>query len=200
MLEPSERRLRPLENRSNVPSSSPPTKRWNPSRLIELDAWIDSSLWRFFHAFSALWESITIFSRRFRATGFKRFLVELSCEGLTLGLAGMVMMLVLAQPAMKLTVDGLPLETDYSVLFLDRHGNEIGRRGVLRSDAIPIDEMPDQFVKAVLATEDRRFFDHFGIDVIGLFRALSVNAQAGGVVQGGSTLTQQLAKNIFPSN
>ncbi len=64
----------------------------------------------------------------------------------------------------------------------------------------PIDELPDYFVKAVLATEDRRFFDHFGIDVVGLFRALTVNAQAGGVVQGGSTLTQQLAKNLFLSN
>jgi penicillin-binding protein 1A len=52
----------------------------------------------------------------------------------------------------------------------------------------------------VLATEDRRFFDHFGIDVIGLFRAVVENAQAGGVVQGGSTLTQQLAKNLFLSN
>jgi penicillin-binding protein 1A len=182
------------------PSSPKTPKRWNPSRLIELDAWIDSSLWRFFHAFSATWESITIFSRKFRARGFKRVLVEISCEGLTLGLVGLVLMLVLAQPAMKLTVSGLPLATDYSVLFLDRHGNEIGRRGVLRSDAIPIDEMPDPFVKAVLATEDRRFFDHWGIDFFGLARALSENARAGGVVQGGSTLTQQLAKNLFLSN
>ena len=125
-------------------------KRWVPTRLIEVDAWIDSSLWRFSHAFSAAWESLTIFSRRFRARGFKRVLVELSCEGLTLGLVGFVLLLVLAQPAMQLTANGLPLQSDYSVLFLDRHGNEIGRRGVLRSDAIPIDEMPDPFVKAVL--------------------------------------------------
>ena len=175
-------------------------KRWIPSRLIEVDAWIDSSLWRFFHGFSAVWETVTIFSRKFRAGGFKRFLVEVACEGLTLGLAGFVLLLLLAQPAIRLTADGLPLESDYSVLFLDRHGNEIGRRGVLRADAIPIDEMPDQFVKAVLATEDRRFFEHWGIDFFGLARALSENARAGGVVQGGSTLTQQLAKNLFLSN
>nr|WP_245413417.1 PBP1A family penicillin-binding protein [Mangrovicella endophytica] len=171
-----------------------------PSRLIEVDAWIDSSLWRFFHGFSQVWESITIASRRFRARGFNKVVVELACEGLTLGLAGFVVLLALAQPAMKVTANGLPQQTDYSVLFLDRHGNEIGRRGILRSDAIPIDEMPDQFVKAVLATEDRRFFEHWGIDFFGLARALNENARAGGVVQGGSTLTQQLAKNLFLSN
>lgn len=179
---------------------SPKPKLRRPSRLIEVDAWIDSSLWRFFHGFSTFWESVTILSRRFRARGFNRVLVELSCEGLTLGLVGFVLMLVLAQPAMKLTANGLPLETDYSVLMLDRHGNEIGRRGVLRADAIPIDEMPDPFIKAVLATEDRRFFEHYGIDFFGLVRALSENARAGGVVQGGSTLTQQLAKNVFLTN
>ncbi len=65
---------------------------------------------------------------------------------------------------------------------------------------MPIDQMPDHFIKAVLATEDRRFFDHFGIDFIGLARAMSENARAGGVVQGGSTLTQQLAKNLFLTN
>ena len=60
--------------------------------------------------------------------------------------------------------------------------------------------MPDHFIKAVLATEDRRFFSHFGIDVIGTLRALTVNARAGGVVQGGSSITQQLAKNLFLTN
>ncbi|GGD93882.1 penicillin-binding protein [Aureimonas endophytica] len=175
-------------------------KRWVPSRLIEIDAWIDSTLWRFFHGSGGLWEKITIVSRRFRARGFKKGLVELCCEGLTLGLGGLVVLYVLAQPAMRMTANGLPRETDYSVLFLDRHGNEIGRRGVLRSDSVPVDEMPDHFIKAVLATEDRRFFEHLGIDFIGLFRALSENARAGGVVQGGSTLTQQLAKNLFLTN
>ena len=60
--------------------------------------------------------------------------------------------------------------------------------------------MPDTLVKAVLATEDRRFFEHFGIDVFGTFRAIRENARAGGVVQGGSSITQQLAKNLFLSN
>ncbi|MCQ0989617.1 transglycosylase domain-containing protein [Jiella marina] len=180
--------------------SKPLRKRRQPSRLIEVDAWIDSSIWRAFHSFSAWWESVTIFSRRFRARGFNRVLVELSCEGLTLGLAGFVLLLALAQPAIEVTRDGLPQESEYSVSFLDRHGEEIGRRGILRAAAVPIDELPDHFIKAVLATEDRRFFDHFGIDFFGLVRAMTENARAGGVVQGGSTLTQQLAKNLFLSN
>ncbi len=84
--------------------------------------------------------------------------------------------------------------------FLDRYGVEVGRRGIKHDDAIPFDELPDHFIKAVLATEDRRFFNHFGIDVIGTLRALTVNARAGGVVQGGSSITQQLAKNLFLTN
>ncbi|WAJ26716.1 transglycosylase domain-containing protein [Antarcticirhabdus aurantiaca] len=176
------------------------SKRRSPSRLIELDAWIDTTLWRLSQAAGRAGESLAILSRRFRPRGYKRWTVELLCEGLTLGLVGFVLLLLLAQPAMKMTENGLPMQTDYSVLFLDRHGNEIGRRGILRSEAIPIDEMPDPFVKAVLATEDRRFFEHWGIDLFGLARAMGENARAGGVVQGGSTLTQQLAKNIFLSN
>ena len=177
-----------------------PRKRRQPSRLIEVDAWIDSSLWRSYHAFVAWWEGVTIVSRKFRARGFNRVLVEVACEGLTLGLVGFVILFALAQPAIKMTKNGLPQESDYSVQFLDKHGEEIGRRGILRAAAVPIDEMPDSFIKALLATEDRRFFDHFGIDFLGLMRAMTVNAQAGGVVQGGSTLTQQLAKNLFLTN
>ena len=59
---------------------------------------------------------------------------------------------------------------------------------------------PDHLIKAALATEDRRFYEHFGIDPSGLGRALTANARAGGVVQGGSTITQQLAKNLFLNN
>ncbi|RFC65478.1 PBP1A family penicillin-binding protein [Fulvimarina endophytica] len=170
-----------------------------PSRLIEVDAWIDSSLFRFRNGFSQWWEGVTIQSRRMRARGFYRIVFELAGEGFTLGVAGFILLLLLAQPAMRMTANGLPEEADFSVTFLDRKGNEIGQRGILRAAAVPIDELPDQFIKAVLATEDRRFFEHWGIDFFGLARALGENARAGGVVQGGSTLTQQLAKNVFLS-
>ena len=109
-------------------------------------------------------------------------------------------MLALALPAFEETAGDWRNQGDFAVTFLDRYGNEIGQRGIIQRDSVPIDEMPDHVIKAVLATEDRRFFDHFGIDFLGLFRAMSENVRANSVVQGGSTITQQLAKNLFLSN
>src|SRR5690606_3198845 len=146
------------------------------------------------------WEEISIFFRRFRVTGFRRFLVEISSEGFTLGTAGAVLMLALAIPAFEETKGNWLAQDDYAVTFLDRYGNEIGQRGIRQRDSVPVDEMPDHVVKAVLATEDRRFFEHFGIDMVGLIRALAENMRANSVVQGGSTITQQLAKNLFLTN
>ena len=110
-------------------------------------------------------------------------------------------MLALAIPAFRETSDDDWLKkSELAVTFLDRYGNEIGSRGIRHNDAIPLDEFPDHLIKATLATEDRRFYEHFGIDIPGLFRAVLTNARAGGVVQGGSSITQQLAKNLFLSN
>ncbi|MGE3977145.1 MAG: PBP1A family penicillin-binding protein [Nitrospira sp.] len=64
---------------------------------------------------------------------------------------------------------------------------------------IPIDRVPPILIRALLLIEDRRFFSHFGVDPIAIGRALWVNVTRGVVVQGGSTLTQQLAKNLFYS-
>jgi penicillin-binding protein 1A len=89
---------------------------------------------------------------------------------------------------------------DLAVTFLDRYGQLAGKRGIKHDDSVAFDDLPEYLIDAVLATEDRRFFDHFGIDVIGTLRALTVNARANTVVQGGSSITQQLAKNIFLSN
>ena len=60
-----------------------------------------------------------------------------------------------------------------------------------------ISELPPYVPNAVIAIEDRRFRSHFGVDPVGLMRAVTKNLYAGGVVEGGSTLTQQLAKNMF---
>ena len=168
--------------------------------FLRIDSWIDSTLWNAGFRLAEAWEDITIFFRRFRVRGWKRIVFELLGEGLTLGAAGSVVMLMLAMPAFEATQGDWRNRGNFAVTFLDRYGNVIGHRGIIHENSVPVDQLPDYFVKAVLATEDRRFFDHFGIDVIGLFRAVTVNAQAGGVVQGGSTLTQQLAKNIFLNN
>ncbi|MBV5256868.1 PBP1A family penicillin-binding protein [Synechococcus moorigangaii CMS01] len=84
-----------------------------------------------------------------------------------------------------------------SMTFLDRHGRVIARRGDSSGTTISADSLPEHLVDAVLAVEDRRFYHHFGIDLIGTTRAALANLRAGRVVQGGSTITQQLAKNLF---
>lgn len=58
-------------------------------------------------------------------------------------------------------------------------------------------DLPPHFVHALIAAEDDQFFSHFGVDVPGVIRAMLVNLQAGRIVQGGSTITQQTAKNLF---
>ncbi len=91
-----------------------------------------------------------------------------------------------------------PLGPDALALtVLDRDGDEIANRGGRYAAIVPLTEMPDYLVQAVLSTEDRRFYDHFGFDVYGIGRAVVANLSAGSVVQGGSTITQQLAKNLY---
>ena len=89
------------------------------------------------------------------------------------------------------------LDRPPSVTMTAQSGQFIARFGNLYGEAVALDALPAHLVHAVLATEDRRFYDHFGVDMIGLARAAWANWRAGRVVQGGSTLTQQLAKNLF---
>ena len=76
-------------------------------------------------------------------------------------------------------------------------GQLIGNRGDTGGESVGIDRLSSYVANAVVAIEDRRFRTHFGVDPMGLARAVSRNLFAGGVVEGGSTLTQQLAKNMF---
>ncbi|MFZ0204809.1 MAG: transglycosylase domain-containing protein [Roseiarcus sp.] len=169
--------------------------------LLAFDSFVDSSMYDGQRRAIRTLQAIGALSDRFRLTGLGKFAVEFACEGLNVGIVGLIFALALAQPAFRDTSDEDWLKrTDLAVTFLDRYGAEVGRRGIKHDDAIPFDELPEHFIKAVLATEDRRFFSHFGIDVIGTLRALTVNAHAGGVVQGGSSITQQLAKNVFLTN
>ena len=139
------------------------------------------------------------FLSRFHLAGYKRFLVEISSEAMTIGTVGLTFLLVLALPAFEETNKNWRDPGKLSVTFLDRYGNEIGNKGILHDDAVPLEEIPKHMIQAALATEDRRFYDHFGIDVLGTMRAMLENVKANSVVQGGSSLTQQLAKNLFLS-
>lgn len=76
-------------------------------------------------------------------------------------------------------------------------GTLIANRGATGGEALGLHEMSPYIPQAVVAIEDRRFYSHFGVDPIGLARAMATNIASGRLVQGGSTLTQQLAKNLF---
>jgi len=84
-----------------------------------------------------------------------------------------------------------------SITLLSADNQVIAAYGDVYGDPLSLPEIPPYLPQAVMATEDRHFYHHFGIDLIGLGRATLVNLRAGHVVQGGSTLTQQLAKNLF---
>lgn len=81
------------------------------------------------------------------------------------------------------------------VLAADR--SELAAVGDLYGVPVHLSDLPRALPQAVIATEDRRYYDHFGIDLWGLARATVANIRAGRIVQGGSTITQQVAKNLF---
>jgi penicillin-binding protein 1A len=182
-----------------------PGEDWRPKLkrlLLDIDARIDSAVFLSGKWTREIYERFTAFMDGAHVAGWRRWLlIEPFSEMATLGTGGLFLMLALAIPAFRQTSeDDWLKKSDLAVTFLDRFGNEIGSRGIKHNESVPLDEMPDNLIKAVLATEDHRFYEHFGIDPQGLFRAFVTNTQAGGVVQGGSTITQQLAKNLFLSN
>jgi penicillin-binding protein 1A len=83
-----------------------------------------------------------------------------------------------------------------NLTILAADGTVMAERG-LRRGHVRLEHLPPYLTQAVIAIEDRRFYKHFGVDPIGLVRAATSNFAAGGVVEGGSTITQQLAKNLF---
>ncbi|MGQ0531226.1 MAG: transglycosylase domain-containing protein [Caulobacteraceae bacterium] len=87
-----------------------------------------------------------------------------------------------------------------SITFLDRNGHVILREGAQNAPPVDLPSLPPYVAQAFIAIEDRRFYDHFGVDLGGMMRAGAENLRAGRVVQGGSTITQQLAKNLFLTN
>lgn len=84
-----------------------------------------------------------------------------------------------------------------SIQIVDMQGRSLARRGDLSGEPLPLKEMPNYVPKAFVAIEDRRFYEHYGVDPFGIGRAFVANVLHRAVAQGGSTITQQLAKNLF---
>ena len=119
--------------------------------------------------------------------------------GLTAGLVAGALLVLVTLPRLRHDMEAGTAQT-LALTVLDDQGNEIGSRGGTMSPPVPIGELPPYLVKAFIATEDRRFYSHFGIDMWGLARAAYANLRAGRIVEGGSTITQQLAKNLYLNN
>ena len=100
-------------------------------------------------------------------------------------------------PGLDLELEGLDTWRPPTVCTVfDDEGVEIDQFALVRRFWVPIEDLPDVAWQAIVAAEDRRFFEHNGIDYMGILRAAYVNIQAGRVREGGSTLTQQLVKNL----
>lgn len=112
---------------------------------------------------------------------------------LVLMMGGTLAWLFLTAPLQR-ALEPLP---DGAIVLLDANGQPYARRGDYKEKPVKTSELPPHVVDAFLSTEDRRFYEHIGIDVPGMARALLTNARAGGIRQGGSTITQQLAKTSF---
>ena len=87
-----------------------------------------------------------------------------------------------------------------AIIFLDKNGREIRADGRIMGNAVSVDNLPPHVWQAIVAIEDKRFFEHGAISYRGTVRAMFVNMFDGHFAAGGSTITQQTAKNIFLSS
>jgi len=162
-----------------------------------IDAWLDSGFYKFSDYIANAYASYSSALGRWHIWGIRRIIVDLLSDGVTFGTALLFLMLYFALPPIKESDEIWHKGRQYAVTFKDESGQIIGRRGIRQNDALKLEEIPPLVINAALATEDHRFFDHVGLDFLGTFRALLENLRANDVVQGGSTITQQLAKNLF---
>jgi len=120
--------------------------------------------------------------------------------GLLIALAGVVAVYIYAKPRYDLaqTFDLSELDDlEVASQIFDRNGRELGRIFVQNRRPVPLEEVSKHFINALLAAEDSRFYDHDGVDYIGVARAIYLNFKSGEMNQGASTITQQLARNTF---
>ena len=168
------------------------------SRLFwRLDSWANAGVYEAGASLRRGWSAYSSWLERFQVRGLPRLFLDLADDAATFGLVFAIGLLVFALPPFSGTGDIWNRGRQYAITFTDGNGEIIGRRGIRQDDAIPLDEIPRHVIMAVLATEDARFYRHFGVDIQGTARATLRNARADGVVQGGSSITQQLAKNLF---
>ncbi|NRA85869.1 MAG: transglycosylase domain-containing protein [Rhizobiales bacterium] len=148
--------------------------------------------------FKKIWTGYSYCTNFVRVRGFQRFLIAVFSDIFTLSFVALIIFFMVGQYALVDVEKGWKLYKEYSVTFYDQNNVKIGHRGIKHSKNVPLTELPKHMIMATLATEDRKFFDHLGVDPLGIARALSHNmSNKGGRNHGASTITQQLAKNLF---
>ncbi|MFM7947644.1 peptidoglycan glycosyltransferase/peptidoglycan DD-transpeptidase MrcA [Hafnia paralvei] len=130
---------------------------------------------------------------------FVKYLIILAVCCILLGAAAVFGLYKYVEPQLPdvATLKDVRLQTPMQVYSAD--GYLIAQYGEKRRVPLPLKQVPPQMVNAFIATEDSRFFEHHGVDPVGIFRAASVALFTGHASQGASTITQQLARNFFLS-
>jgi penicillin-binding protein 1A len=163
------------------------------------DSFVSSGVFEAWDWLKRCGSAYSSFLYRFRISGLTRIFVDLIDDFATFGVVFAFCLIAYALPPFSGQGDVWNRGRAYAMTFTDANGEIIGRRGIRQDDAIALGDIPPHMIKAVLATEDARFFDHFGVDIVGTLRAIVHNARSSGGKQGGSSLTQQVAKNLFLS-
>ena len=110
-------------------------------------------------------------------------------------LAGYLFILISGEKLLEQNQDKLTAYGTSKVY--DRNGTLMGELSLQKSDPVKYEDIPEKLIQAFIATEDKRFMEHNGVDMWSIGRAAVKDIMARSMVEGGSTITQQLAKNIF---
>jgi penicillin-binding protein 1A len=139
--------------------------------LWTLDSYVSSGVFETWDFLKRAGSAYSSFLCRFRLSGPKRLVADVADDFATFGVVAAFALMAYALPPFSGTDDVWNRGRDYAITFTDQQGDVIGQRGIRQDDAIPLEELSPHLIKAVLATEDARFFDHFGVDLIGTLRA-----------------------------
>ncbi|MEC9367926.1 MAG: PBP1A family penicillin-binding protein, partial [Pseudomonadota bacterium] len=151
---------------------------------------------RLWSALVAMMSSLRHLPRQIRQLPARRKLLYGATAGV-LALLLVAFTILSVRLPLSRALDPLP---EPAFTFISADGIEFARRGALKSTPVTVGELPPHVIGALLSMEDRRFYYHFGIDPVGVARATWRNMTSGEIEQGGSTITQQLAKFTFLSS
>ncbi len=130
-------------------------------------------------------------------SGFYKFLVRFRIWILAFLLGLISLVAFAAYWVSSLDIEKLVVPVLAPTQLIDRNGEPSSQMVSVKIELVSIDQIPLHMQQAIVAVEDKRYYDHTGVDAFGIIRAAFRNVKEGGAAQGGSTITQQLAKNVF---